>query len=87
MSLQAVIQFILNHNNSDPTAGHFATYQVFMGIGTPLLKRNGITSLRFQDDRIISDPELQNAIIESLEKVLKVKCTPEMLAAAGAAKN
>jgi hypothetical protein len=79
MSLQAVIQFILNHN-SDPTAGHFATYQVFMGIGTPLLKRNGITSLRFQDDRIITDPELQKAIIDSVQKVLKVTCTPEMLA-------
>jgi hypothetical protein len=87
MSLQAVIQFILNHSNSDPTAGHFATYQVFMGIGTALLKRNGITSLRFQDDRIITDPELQNAIVESVQKVLKVKCTPEMLSAPVAAQN
>jgi len=85
MSLQAVIQFILNQNSSDPTAGHFATYQVFMGIGTPLLKRNGITSLRFQEDRIITDPELQGAIIESLQKVLKVTCTPEMLSPAAAA--
>jgi len=85
MSLQAVIQFILNQNSSDPTAGHFATYQVFMGIGTPLLKRNGITSLRFQEDRIITDPELQSAIIESLQKVLKVTCTPEMLSPAAAA--
>lgn len=79
MSLQAVIQFILNHH-SDPTAGQLATYQVFMGINTALLKRNGITSLRFQDDRIITDPELQAAILESIQKVLKISCTAEMVA-------
>jgi hypothetical protein len=73
MSLQSVIQFILNQN-SDPTAGHLATYQVFMGINTQLLKRNGITSLRFQEDRIITDPELQAAIIANIEKVLKITC-------------
>jgi hypothetical protein len=77
MSLQSVIQFILNQN-SDPTAGHLATYQVFMGINTQLLKRNGITSLRFQDDRFITDPELQSAIAENIEKVLKVPCPEEV---------
>jgi len=73
MSLQAVIQFILNQN-ADPTAGHLATYQVFMGINTQLLKRNGITSLRFQDDRLITDPELQAAIIDNIQKVLGTAC-------------
>jgi len=77
MSLQSVIQFILNHN-PDPTAGHLATYQVFMGINTQLLKRNGITSLRFQDDRFITDPELQTAIAENIRKVLKVACPEEV---------
>lgn len=77
MSLQSVIQFILNQN-SDPTAGHLATYQVFMGIETQLLKRNGITSLRFQDDRFITDPELQTAIAENIEKVLKIACPEEV---------
>jgi len=77
MSLQSVIQFILNQN-PDPTAGHLATYQVFMGISTQLLKRNGITSLRFQDDRFITDPELQTAIAENIQKVLKVPCPEEV---------
>ncbi len=77
MSLQSVIQFILNQN-PDPTAGHLATYQVFMGINTDLLKRNGITSLRFQDDRFITDTELQTAIRENIQKVLKVAC-PEQV--------
>jgi len=77
MSLQSVIQFILNQN-ADPTAGHLATYQVFMGIGTELLKRNGITSLRFQDDRFITDAELQTAITENIQKVLKVACPEEV---------
>jgi len=77
MSLQSVIQFILNQN-ADTTAGHLATYQVFMGINTQLLKRNGITSLRFQDDRFITDPELQTAIAENIKKVLKVSCPEEV---------
>jgi hypothetical protein len=77
MSLQSVIQFILNQK-ADPTAGHLATYQVFMGINTQLLKRNGITSLRFQDDRFITDTELQNAIADNIQKVLKIVCPEEV---------
>jgi len=77
MSLQSVIQFILNQN-TDATAGHLATYQVFMGINTDLLKRNGITSLRFQDDRFITDTELQTAIAENIQKILKVACPEEV---------
>jgi hypothetical protein len=77
MSLQSVIQFILNQN-SDPTAGHLATYQVFMGIDTQLLKRNGITSLRFQDDRFITDAELQKAIIDNIQKVLGLICPEDV---------
>jgi hypothetical protein len=77
MSLRSVIQFILNQN-PDPTAGHLATYQVFMGINTQLLKRNGITSLRFQDDRFITDPELQTAISENVEKVLGKPCPEDV---------
>lgn len=80
MSLQSVIQFILNQN-SDPTAGHLATYQVFMGVDTQLLKRNGITSLRFQDDRLITDPELQTAISANIQKILKVQCPDEVFSA------
>jgi len=77
MSLQAVIQFILNQND-DPTAGHLATYQVFMGINTQLLKRNGITSLRFQDDRLITDPELQTAIMDNIQKILGIACPTDV---------
>ena len=69
LSLQAVIQFILSQS-PDPTAGQLLTYQVFMGINTQLLKRNGITSLRFQDDRFITDPELQAAIAENIQATL-----------------
>ena len=80
MSLQNVIQFILNQN-PDPTAGHLATYQVFMGIDTQLLKRNGITSLRFQDDRYITDAELQTAISDNIKKVLGVTCPDDVFIA------
>jgi hypothetical protein len=81
MSLQSVIQFILSQN-PDPTAGQLATYRVFMGINTQLLKRNGITSLRFQDDRLITDPELQAAIATNIQKVLNVNCPEEVFSRA-----
>jgi len=81
MSLQSVIQFILNQN-PDPTAGHLATYQVFMGIDTQLLKRNGITSLRFQDDRFITDTELQKAIVDNIQKVLGIACPEDVFVSA-----
>ncbi len=80
MSLQSVIQFILNRN-PDATAGQLATYQVFMGIKTDLLKRNGITSLRFQDDRLITDAELQAAIAQNIQKVLNVSCPDDVFTA------
>jgi len=79
MSLQSVIQFILNQT-SDPTAGHLATYQIFMGIDTQLLKRNGITSLRFQDDRFITDEALQDAIAQNILKILRVPCPEAVFA-------
>ena len=81
MSLQAVIQFILNRN-PDATAGQLATYQVFMGIKTDLLKKNGITSLRFQDDRLITDTELQAAIAQNIQKVLNVSCPEDVYSGA-----
>jgi hypothetical protein len=43
-------------------------------VDTRLLIRNGITTLRFQDDRLISDPELQQAITSNVEKILGLEC-------------
>jgi hypothetical protein len=70
MSLLSVIRFI-QEQSRDKTAGQLAVYRVFMGVDTRLLKKNGIQSLRFQDDRLITDPELQQSIAENVSKALR----------------
>lgn len=70
MSLLSVIRFI-QEQNRDKTAGQLAVYRVFMGVDTRLLKKNGIQSLRFQDDRLITDHELQQSISENVSRALR----------------
>ncbi len=73
LSLQGVVDFILNRA-VDSNAGQLDVYKVFIRINTRLLKRNGIHSLRFKEDRIITDPELQQAILSSVNRTLGVSC-------------
>lgn len=77
LSLKALMQFILDRA-VDLTAGQLDIYRVFIRVNTRLLKKNGITTLRFQDDRLISDPELQSAIVSSVEKTLGLRCPKEV---------
>ncbi len=60
----------------DQQAGQLDIYRVFIRINTKLLQRSGITTLRFQDDRLIEDPELQQAIAASVEKALGFPARP-----------
>lgn len=69
LSLRALMQFILDRA-PDLNAGQLDVYRVFIRVDTKLLKRNGITTLRFEEDRLIGDPELQDAITSSLERTL-----------------
>lgn len=39
-----------------------------------LLKRNGIETLRFTEDRLVTDPELEQAIVRSVKKTLGLEC-------------
>jgi hypothetical protein len=80
MSLKSVMDFILSHF-PDGTAGQLAVYQVFIGIPTALLRRNGITTLRFHDDRLIEDAELQQAILENIGQSLQLECPPSVYSA------
>jgi hypothetical protein len=73
LSLKNVIDFIIQ-NASDVNAGQLDVYRVFIRVNTQLLKRNGIHSLRFTDDRVISDPELQEAILQSVDRTLGLAC-------------
>jgi hypothetical protein len=69
ISLLNLMQYIMSQSR-DQTSGQLAVYRVFMGINTGLLRRNGITSLRFTEDRIVDDPELLDALESSLQRAL-----------------
>ena len=73
LSLKNVIEFILTRAD-DENAGQLDVYRVFIRVNTRLLKRNGVHSLRFEEDRVITDIELQDAILASVERTLGEAC-------------
>jgi hypothetical protein len=75
LSLKNVIEFILTRAD-DVNAGQLDVYRVFIRVNTRLLKRNGVHSLRFEEDRLITDAELQDAILNSVERTLGIPCPP-----------
>lgn len=81
LSLKALIQTVLDRAH-DRSSGQLDVYRVFIRVPTRLLKRNGITTLRFHDDHLIDDPELQQALESSLTATLGVACPPSVYVAA-----
>ena len=81
LSLKRVMQFILDRA-PDLNAGQLDIYRVFIRVNTKLLRRNGINTLRFEEDRLITDAELQAAITASVEKTLGLTCPQNVYLAA-----
>jgi len=77
LSLKALMRFILRETG-EVDAGQLNVYRAFLRVDQQLLKRNGITTLRFEDDRVVSDPDLQRAILQSVEQTLGRGCPPEV---------
>ncbi|MEM9593487.1 MAG: hypothetical protein AAGD06_04465 [Acidobacteriota bacterium] len=77
LSVRALMQYILDRA-ADLHAGQLDIYRVFIRVNTKLLKRNGIHTLRFEEDRLISDPELQDAIAASMQRTLGLPCPREI---------
>lgn len=73
LSLRAVMTLIETQAGS-PEAGQLDIYRVFVRVDTLLLKRSGIETLRFTEDRLVSDPELEQAIVRSVKKTLNLDC-------------
>ncbi|MBV9493216.1 MAG: hypothetical protein JOZ54_03135 [Acidobacteria bacterium] len=73
MSLRALMNVIENHASSRE-AGQLDVYRVFVRVDTLLLKRNGIETLRFTEDRLVADPELEQALVKSMKKTLGLEC-------------
>jgi len=72
-----VMRFITDQS-SDTDAGQLDVYRTFVRVSPPLLRRNGITTLRFEEDRLLTDPDLQQAILASVEHVVGRPCPPEV---------
>jgi hypothetical protein len=47
-------------------------------VNPQLFRRNGITTLRFEEDRLLTDPDLQQEILASVEHVMGRSCPPEV---------
>lgn len=77
LSLKALMSFI-RKRSPDETAGQLDVYRAFLRVDPELLKRHGITTLRFEDDRVVRDAELQERILSSVESTLGVRCPPDV---------
>lgn len=73
LSLRALMNLIETQAGSRE-AGQLDIYRVFVRVDTSLLKRNGIETLRFTEDRLVSDPELEQALLKSVKKTLGLSC-------------
>lgn len=77
LSLRALME-VIERKAGSREAGQFDIYRVLIKVDTLLLKRSGIDTLRFTEDRLISDPELEEAIVRSLKKTLGIDCPNEV---------
>jgi hypothetical protein len=77
LSLRAVMRFI-TEQSGDADAGQLDIYRAFVRVSPQLLRRNGITTLRFEEDRLLTDPDLQQAILTSVEHVVGRSCPPDV---------
>ena len=73
LSLRALMN-VIERQAPSTEAGQLDVYRVFVRVDTLLLKRNGIETLRFTEDRLVSDPELEEALVRSLKKTLGLDC-------------
>ncbi len=69
ISLRALMD-VLMRRAPDPDSGQLDVYRTFLRVDPELLRRNGIVTLHFEDDRVVSDPELLGAIVASVERTL-----------------
>lgn len=81
LSLRAVMRFVVDQAR-DADAGQLDVYRAFVRLDPLLLRRNGITTLRFEEDRLLTDPDLKRALLQSVEQVVGRSCPPDVFVAA-----
>jgi DNA-binding MarR family transcriptional regulator len=79
MKLRALIEFLVGRAES-PEQGQLDVYRTFLRVDADLLRGQGITTLRFEDDRVVSDAELVRSICESVRKTTGAECPESVFA-------
>lgn len=77
LNLRALMEFLIARAPSEE-AGQLDIYRVFLRIEPELLRESGISTLRFIDDRVVEDRELERLILDSVERTLGIACPPEV---------
>lgn len=77
LRLRALLDFVVGRA-PDVEQGQLDVYRAFLKVEPKLLRRNGITTLRFEDDRKVTDPELVAAIVTSVEEAIGARCPAEL---------
>lgn len=77
LRLRALLAFVVSRA-AETEQGQLDVYRAFLKVDPKLLRRNGITTLRFEDDRRVSDPELIDAIVASVEEAIGERCPAEL---------
>lgn len=73
LRLRELLRFVIERA-VDVESGQLDVYRAFLKVDPKLLRRNGVTTLRFEDDRRVSDPELVEAIVRSVEEAIGARC-------------
>lgn len=77
LSLKELMAFVIGRARSREQ-GQLDVYRVFLRVRRDALERSGITTLRFDEDRVVRDPELLDSIREAVESVLGVSVPPSL---------
>lgn len=79
LRLRSLIEFIVGRAES-VEQGQLDVYRTFLRVDPKLLRRQGITTLRFEDDRVVTDPELVEQIAASVRETVGVPCPADLFA-------
>lgn len=77
LNLKALMQFLIRRAPS-AEAGQLDIYRAFLKLDPEMLRTHGITTLRFEDDRMIDSPELERKIVDCVESTLRLKVPAEV---------
>jgi hypothetical protein len=64
----------LSEGAATPEEGQMNVYRLFLRLDSNELQRHGIKTLRFEDDRFVDDPDLQEQILAAYQTTFRKPC-------------